>query len=305
MIKKQPFITNASFNESYLLSSGRIGWKYALDLLNPNKKNKILLPSYIGINDKEGSGVFDSIRDKKIGYDFYDLNSDLSINISDFLTKIENPDIKGVLMIHYFGFNRNDMEQILRITKKYNVYLIEDCAHAFLSKNLGNFGDISFYSLHKFLPIHDGGILKINNNNLKVPPISSECNISEKSIRLLNRFDTDSICKIRRTNYNFLLKELKNNRNLQILYGELPDDITPMNFPILIQNRDKVYFELLRKQIETTSLYHTLIKEINKSIFPIPHHISNHILNLPIHQDINDVDLVYMVKTLRTIIGEC
>jgi dTDP-4-amino-4,6-dideoxygalactose transaminase len=55
------------------------------------------------------------------------------------------------------------MDKILKITKKYNLKIIEDCAHGFgikyKDKYLGNFSDCAFFSLSKFLPTINGGIL--------------------------------------------------------------------------------------------------------------------------------------------------
>ena len=65
------------------------------------------------------------------------------------------------------------MIEILKICKKYNLKLIEDCSQAhgskFMNKSVGNFGDISTFS---FFPgkilggIGDGGACATNNTKL-------------------------------------------------------------------------------------------------------------------------------------------
>jgi len=56
---------------------------------------------------------------------------------------------KAVLVTHLFG-NPCDMDQILEVCKRRNIYLLEDCAHAFKSeykgKSLGSFGDAAIFS---------------------------------------------------------------------------------------------------------------------------------------------------------------
>lgn len=75
---------------------------------------------------------------------------------------------KALLIVHFAGLPCN-MKKILQITKKYNLKLIEDCAHAIESeyenKKIGNFGDtgcFSFYS-NKNITTGEGGMIITNN----------------------------------------------------------------------------------------------------------------------------------------------
>jgi dTDP-4-amino-4,6-dideoxygalactose transaminase len=304
MVKKHPNKSEEHLNRIYLLPSARIGLKCVFDLLNLNKRNKILLPSYIGITDKEGSGVFDPVRKKKVSFEFYKINKNLTIDMNDFCKKIKKGGIKAALVIHYFGFVQCNLKKVIEICKKNKVYLIEDCAHAFMSKYrgryLGTFGDASVFSLYKSLPIPDGGLLIINNKKLKNPCIANY-RISEKTLRSLYRFDMEEINEIRRKNYTLLVKKVSNLPGIQVFYKKLPNGIVPLNLPILIKdkNRDEIYFKLLDKNIETTALYYRIIKQINKKQFPDSYYVSNHILNLPIHQDITAKNIEEIAKKLK------
>ncbi len=66
----------------------------------------------------------------------------------------------AVVVVHYFGFAQPG---IVRIAK-WDVSLLEDCSHAFLSKfngqPLGTFGDAATFSLYKSLGTVDGGALR-------------------------------------------------------------------------------------------------------------------------------------------------
>jgi perosamine synthetase len=83
--------------------------------------------------------------------------------------------IKGhdqvVLVTHYFGFPQ-DIQGVHEICRAKGAYLLEDCAHAFLSRLgnrlLGSWGDISIFSYRKSLPIPDGGAVVFNNQD--IPP---------------------------------------------------------------------------------------------------------------------------------------
>jgi dTDP-4-amino-4,6-dideoxygalactose transaminase len=75
---------------------------------------------------------------------------------------------KAILVVHYAGYPV-ELEKISKIARKYNIPLIEDCAHALGSeyggKTIGNYGDYAIYSLQaiKHMTTVDGGILVIKN----------------------------------------------------------------------------------------------------------------------------------------------
>ena len=79
-----------------------------------------------------------------------------------------NKKTKAILIVHFAGRPCN-MDQIMKIVKKHNLYLIEDCAHAIESKykgkNVGTFGTFGCFSFYatKNLSIGEGGMLLTNN----------------------------------------------------------------------------------------------------------------------------------------------
>jgi dTDP-4-amino-4,6-dideoxygalactose transaminase len=306
MIHKKQILNQDNLERKYFFHNGRTAFFHSMKLLGLNKDKKILLPNYIGINKKEGSGVLDPIQKVKAGFEFYKLNSDLSVNHNDFEKKIKNKNVAAVLVIHYFGFCQNDMDKIVRICKTYGKYLIEDCAHAFNSYNgntkLGSYGDCSFFSIHKFLAVNDGGFLLINNSNI-VTNLKDE--IDHKTLLILNKSKINEISKKRRNNFSYLLRIINKMPGTYPFYRELPKGIVPLNFPIIIKNknRDDVYFKLLEQHIETVSLYHTLIPELNKLGNSMSFELSRKILNLPIHENISKKDLDLMVLKLNEVLS--
>jgi len=79
---------------------------------------------------------------------FVDIDESLNINVS-FIEKFINPKTKAILVQHTFGLPVN-MEQIKNIAERYNLKIIEDCAHSlgasFDDKLTGVWGDASFFS---------------------------------------------------------------------------------------------------------------------------------------------------------------
>tara|TARA_B100001027_G_C16264425_1_gene331160 strand:- start:815 stop:1915 length:1101 start_codon:yes stop_codon:yes gene_type:complete len=84
------------------------------------------------------------------------------------IEKLITKKTKAVAVTHWWG-QPCDMEEILKITNKYKLKLIEDCAHApgakFKNKFVGNFGDFGCFSLdnNKLLASGEGGVLVSNN----------------------------------------------------------------------------------------------------------------------------------------------
>lgn len=75
---------------------------------------------------------------------------------------------KAVIPVHLYG-HPVDISAVIDIAKKYNLYVIEDCAQAhgamFLDKMVGSFGDFaafSFYPTKNLGAIGDGGIVLTN-----------------------------------------------------------------------------------------------------------------------------------------------
>ncbi len=75
---------------------------------------------------------------------------------------------KAIVVVHYAGI-ACDMDAILEIAKKYNLYVVEDAAHAIESfykgKPLGSFGHLATFSFHETKNIisGEGGLLIIND----------------------------------------------------------------------------------------------------------------------------------------------
>ena len=72
-----------------------------------------------------------------------------------------------------FGGNPVEIDKIREVCDKYNLYLIEDCAHALGSEingqKVGNKADISIFSFHAIKPITtcgEGGAIATNNKEL-------------------------------------------------------------------------------------------------------------------------------------------
>lgn len=80
---------------------------------------------------------------------------------------------KAIFIAHTLG-NPFNLDEVSKIAKKYNLWLIEDCCDALGSKYdnklVGTFGDlmtVSFYPAHH-ITMGEGGVIGTNNDQLKV-----------------------------------------------------------------------------------------------------------------------------------------
>lgn len=148
---------------SYLFYGARYAIWAGVKILGINPDHNIIMPSY-----NCGTEI-DPILDQKIKIKYYKIKKDMTIDIKDLLKQIDS-NTAAILVVHYLGFPQ-PITEIKNICSTNGLFLIEDCAHAFMSiyqsRNLGSFGDISVFSIRKTLPIPNGGALVINNENFK------------------------------------------------------------------------------------------------------------------------------------------
>ncbi len=81
----------------------------------------------------------------------------------------EDKDILAIVAIHLGGI-AVDFDKIKELATKYQIFTIEDCAHAlgarYKGRKCGTLGDFSFFSLcrGKGLSIYEGGVLAVNRD---------------------------------------------------------------------------------------------------------------------------------------------
>lgn len=305
IIAKKPEKRSLFRRNYYYFNKARDAFRFSLEYFDICKKG-ILLPSYIGWSPKEGSGVFDPIKQLGCKHQFYRLNKKLEIDVEDLIEKANKEKPAAILIINYFGFVDPNVKLIYEFCKEKKILLIEDQAHSMLTDLVGwvsgNYSTISFYSLHKILPIREGGILVVNS-------------AEELGLRLgknkmylgFFRYNLSQIAKKRVANWRIISRYLRKRNEPKIvpLHNMLYKGIVPHSFPVLIEcfSRDELYFELNNRGYGVTSLYHTLIEELKEKNYPDSYYISKRILNLPVHQETNNEEINEMISVLVNIIN--
>lgn len=120
--------------------------------------SKILLPSLTYVSDVLSIihlGLVPVLLDISL--------DDYCVDINEIERNISN-EVRALLVVHYAG-NPCDMNPIVELCKKNNIYLVEDCAHAletrYFGKNVGVYGDASVYSFYpnKNITTAEGGMI--------------------------------------------------------------------------------------------------------------------------------------------------
>ena len=124
-------------------------------LINPYRKNSLKKGDEVIIPTLCWSTSLWPIIQSNLKPVFVDINP-LTLNIDENqIEKKITKKTKAILLVHVLG-NSCDMNQIMRIKKKYNLILIEDNCESlgskYAGKHLGTYGDFSsfsFYSSHQ------------------------------------------------------------------------------------------------------------------------------------------------------------
>lgn len=306
MFTKSPTDKENLTENIWYFSSARTAFKYLLDQLDFGKEEQILLPAYIGITDREGSGVMDPIWDREINYEFFNIDCKLNADLADIYIRVRRETTKALLLIHYFGIPQKELHKIRDYCTANQVYLIEDCAHSLFSKfgdtDLGSIGDFSFFSIHKSIPSESGGFLRSNLAGFELTnPISPSDQISLNALEIYTRMRRLDVSAKRLANYKYLAKLLSDCPYVTLILPELADGVVPLNMPVLVSEgyREPLYFYLMEQGFPTIALYYRLIDELKTDCFEVSHRVSKNILNLPVHQDIESSDLDKLDKAIR------
>jgi dTDP-4-amino-4,6-dideoxygalactose transaminase len=152
-----------NFKYGYTVSNGTAALMLSIKALNLKKDDEVITVSNTFIATTEAISFTGA---KPV---FVDINlDDFTIDVSKIEEKITK-NTKAIIAVHIHGMPC-EMDEIKNICKKYNLFLIEDCAQAHLAeyknKKVGSFGDFgcfSFYPGKNLGSYGDGGYINTDN----------------------------------------------------------------------------------------------------------------------------------------------
>lgn len=145
----------------------RLGLLDVIDSLNFGNDDFVLLPPLCP------QGIILPFQRKNVKCEFYHLTDNFKTDILSLTNRLSDKNCRAVFVIHFFGFFNSQIYEIRDLCTQKNVILIEDVVQGLFSKDqhgniMGNVGDISIFSLPKFLPVPDGAVFVINRPELNI-----------------------------------------------------------------------------------------------------------------------------------------
>ena len=182
-----------------------------------------------------------------------DIGEDYLIDVKKIAKEI-NKKTKAIIPVHLYG-QSCEMTEIVKISKKYNIKIIEDCAQSqgakYKNKFVGNFGEFGCFSFYptKILGAYgDGGFILTNDYDLY------------KKIKRIRFYGIETID----LKNKFLGKYYANENGINSRLDEIQSSI--LNFKLKKIN----YF--IKKRRQLAKIY---INELKKSELKLPYENSN------------------------------
>ncbi len=160
------FAKMLNVNHALTTSNCTVSLHMALKLLGIQAGDEVICPSLTFVAT---ANAILYVNAKPVFADIKSLE-DLTIDPEDIIRKITTK-TKAIIVMHYGGF-ACDMEKIMQIAEKYNLFVIEDACHGPLSEfqgkklgTLGNIGCFSFFS-NKNISTGEGGMIVTNDDEM-------------------------------------------------------------------------------------------------------------------------------------------
>ena len=237
---------------------------------------------------------------------------------------------KAIMPVHLYG-QACDMDPIMEIAKKHNLYVVEDCAQAhgatYKGKRIGSFGDtagFSFYPGKNLGALGDAGATVTNNEEIA------------KKVRALGNYGSDykyhhiyqgnnsrldemqaaflaaklpSLEKVNKNRRATADKYLKGIKNPEVILPYVPDYATPVwhIFGIRCKRRSELEAFLNKRGIGTNKHYPIPmhLQECYKNLgfkkgdLPIAEEISETELSIPMYYGMTDEEIQYVIDSIN------
>jgi len=316
------FARYISANFATSVSNGTTALHLALLSLGVGSGDEVIVPSFTYVASVNCIKYVNAIPV------FIDsLEDTLQMDPNEIPAKI-TPKTKAIIAPHLYGMPC-DMDKIMSIAKKYNLFVIEDCAEAFgtlyKGKHVGTFGDVGTFSFfgNKTITTGEGGMLVAKSKNvielathLKSQGVSKDKeyyhDIVAYNYRMTNLCAAIGLAQLEKVDYilerkrkiAFYYRDSLSNLPLRF-HGELPD--THHSFwmcTILLDNRedrDGLRLHLKKLGVETRPLFppcHVLPHLRSLENFPVAESISIRGINLPSYPDLEMNDIHNISSTV-------
>jgi perosamine synthetase len=271
---------------------------------------------------------------------FVDVHQDTTVMDERLIERAITDKTKAILVVHIFGHPCN-MDEIMKISKKHNLKIIEDACEAigatWNGKLTGTFGDVGVFAFYpnKQITTGEGGMLVTNHEYIYEMAVS---------LRNQGRSIKNEWLSHERLGYNYRLSDiqaalgiaqmerlseiLKKRSKVAEQYHELIDKyqlpVTYLKshsnakmswfvYPVLLPeeiNRNEVIEELLTKGIQTKPYFPSIhlypfyqeLFQTKAGDFPVTEMLAKRSLAIPFFNDIKYKEQEYVITKLSEII---
>ncbi len=261
------------------LNSGTDALHLALRALDIGQDDEVITVAFTFVATTEAIGI---VGAKPV---FVDINPD-TFNID--AQKIEaaiTPKTKAIIPVHLYG-QPCDMDIILDIAKRHDLFVIEDACQAigaeYKGKKVGTFGDIgcfSFYPTKNLGAMGDGGLVSTNSQYLKDRIIAlrnhgGSVRYYHDEIGVNSRLD-EIQAAILRIKLNHIDEWNSKRREHAALYNELLKDEKDIITPVELEDTYCVYHQYTVKVPDRDAVHKALQENgVGAMIYyPVPLHL--------------------------------
>lgn len=300
---EQFFEKKYGFKKTLLTTSCTHALEMAAILLDIKPNDEVIVPSFTFVST---ANAF-VLRGAKIVFaDSNNLNPNIDCN------KIENlitPKTKAIVVVHYAGI-ACDMDKIIEIANKYNLFVVEDAAQSidsyYKNKPLGSLGHLATFSFHetKNIMCGEGGMLVINSDKfIDRAEIIREKGTNKKQFSLgkIHQYswvDLGSSYVPSEMNAAYLYGQLEKIEVIQskrITHWEnyynglntLKDKIKLPVIPNFAKNNGHIFYIICTSKIEREKL---ILKLKEESIMTVFHYVSLHNSQFGKNQTLSFID---------------
>jgi dTDP-4-amino-4,6-dideoxygalactose transaminase len=121
---------------------------------------------------------------------------------------------------------------------------------------------------------------------------------------ILQHTDPKEVIAQRRQNYLQIHDTLKGSHFFKPLYSQLPEGVCPLFFPVIVENREVINSQLAKRGIAALQWWSGFHRAFLWDDFPDARYLKEHLLALPIHQQLTFEDINYMIHALEHISSE-
>ncbi len=262
---------------------------------------------------------------------FVDCDDTFCMNVKEVEKQISKK-TKAIVPVHFTGYMTN-MPELLKITKKYKLPIVEDACQSILGsinkKNAGTWGVTGAFSLHPLKNINvwsDGGIITTNNKQVyeKLLLLRNH-GLSDRDTVKINgynsRLDTfqavvgnwllpkaKKIAEQRIKNAKYFDKHLSKIQQIQIPPRPKKMKVVFHLYIVFAEKRDKLYEYCLSKGIEAKIHYPKPMYlqeslrylKYKKNNFPVTDEHCKKIISFPCDQHLSKKEQDYIINTVNS-----